>query len=305
MTTVAAVVVRWKGGEEVERCLRSLMDNGPPSLTEIVLVDAGSGDGGGQRLAQAFPEIQVDLLPENPGFAGAANHGVKATTAEYIFLLNPDTEVHPQALKMLVASLEKRPDLAGVVPLLENTDGSSQHRWQLKDFPTRKDLGLGRSGKPAFKHRPEHQATVAQPAAAAWLIRRTVWDALGGLDQAFFPAWWEDVDFCLRLCEMVKDPACALNETWRVVPQARVRHAGGSSVESLGDQAFLEAFYGNLLRFAERHDPQHLPAIRRRLRRGLMARALLKPSRFRAYRGVLRGLDTGREGRVGNSKLET
>ncbi|RLE27887.1 MAG: hypothetical protein DRJ65_01490, partial [Acidobacteria bacterium] len=144
MTTVAAVVVRWKGGNEVERCLRSLVSSQPNAPSEIVLVDAGSGDGGAQRLARTFPEIQVEALSENPGFAGAANHGVSVTTAENIFLLNPDTEVSGPALTILTAHLEDRPDLAGVVPLLENVDGSSQHRWQLKDLPTRRDLSLGR-----------------------------------------------------------------------------------------------------------------------------------------------------------------
>ncbi len=286
MTTVAAVVVRWKGGDEIERCLRSLLSTHPKAPSEIVLVDAGSGDGGAESLAQAFPEVQVEALSENPGFAGAANHGVKVTTAENVFLLNPDTEILGPALNILMTHLEDRPDLAGVVPLLENIDGSSQHRWQLKDLPTGRNLGLGHSGRAAFARRPRRPISVAQPAAAAWLIRRPVWDALGGLDQSFFPAWWEDVDFCARLHDRLKDPAFPWNEAWNVVPKARVRHVGGSSVGSLGTLAFLEAFYGNLLLFAERHHLKKFPAIRRRLRLVLTVRGLLRPSRFRDYRHV-------------------
>lgn len=291
MTTVAAVVVRWKGGAEVERCLRSLLSSEPKAPSEIVLVDAGSHDGGAERLTRTFPEVQVEALPENPGFSGAANHGVAASTAEYILLLNPDTEVLGQAPAVLASRLESRPDLAGVVPQLENPDGSSQHRWQLKDLPTRRDLGLGRSGRPAFNTKPEHQISVAQPAAAAWMIRRAVWDTLNGFDQAFFPAWWEDVDFCARLHDRLKDPSVPWNEAWRVVPKARVLHIGGSSVGRLGNLAFLDAFYGNLLRYAERHHPQELPVIRRRLRRALMVRAILKPNRFRDYRHVMKQLN--------------
>ncbi len=291
MTTVAAVVVRWKGGAEVERCLRSLLSSEPKAPSEIVLVDAGSHDGGAERLTRTFPEVQVEALPENPGFSGAANHGVSVTTAENIFLLNPDTEVRGPALAVLAACLEDRPKLAGVAPLLENIDGSSQHRWQLKDLPNRRDLGMGRSGRPAFDRCPEHPGTVTQPAAAAWLVRRPVWDALEGLDPSYFPAWWEDVDFCARLHDRLKDPSVPWNEAWRVVPKAKVRHIGGSSVGSLGNLAFLDAFYGNLLRYAERHHPQELPAIRRRLRRALMVRAILKPKRFRDYRRVMKQLN--------------
>lgn len=287
---VTAVVVRWKGGDEIERCLRSLVSTRPNTPAEIVLVDAGSGDGGAQRLTRTFPEIRVEALSRNPGFAAAANHGVAATSAEMILLLNPDTEVLGRALKILTAHLEEHPDLAGVVPLLENVDGSSQHLWQLKDLPTRRDLGLGRSGRPAFSHSPERPATIPQPAAAAWLIRRKVWDALDGLDRSFFPAWWEDVDFCARLHDRLKDPAFPWNEAWRVVPEARVRHVGGSSVSSLGARAFLEAFYANLLKYAERHHPRQFPSIRRRLRFGLMIRGLLRPSGLGDYWGVLRTL---------------
>ena len=162
---IAAVIVRWKGGEEVERCLRSLSSGGKGTPNEIVLVDAGSGDGGAQRLARTFPEIRIEALSDNPGFAGAADHGVAATTAELILLLNPDTEVLGRALEVLATHLEDHPDLAGVAPLLENLDGSSQHRWQLKDLPSRRDLGLGRSGRPAFGRSPNRPISVAQPAA--------------------------------------------------------------------------------------------------------------------------------------------
>lgn len=301
---IAAVVVRWKTGKEIEACLRSLVSCEALDPSEIVLVDAGSDDGGAEHLARTFPEIRIEALSENPGFAGAANHGVRSTSAEKIFLLNPDTEILGQALSVLAAHLDENPDLAGVVPLLENTDGSIQHRWQLKQFPTVRDLGLGRSGRPQLTRAPEKPTSVCQPAAAAWLIRRTVWDALEGLDQDFVPAWWEDVDFCARLRDKLKDPAFPWNEPWRVVPEARVRHIGGSSVGSLGNRAFLEAFFSNLLRFAERHHPQRSPEIRKRLRLALMVRAVVRLPHFRNYRAVWKSLDPEDNGPTGSSTPE-
>lgn len=302
---VAAVIVRWKSGDEIEACLRTLVSCQPLAPSEIVLVDAGSDDGGAQHLARTFPGIHVEALSENPGFAGAANHGVRSTTAETVFLLNPDTEILGQALSVLAAHLDQHPDLAGVVPLLENVDGSVQHRWQLKDFPTVRDLGLGRSGRPQFNRAPGEPTTVCQPAAAAWLVRRKVWDALDGLDQSFFPAWWEDVDFCARLHAKLKDPSFPWNEPWQVVPEARVRHIGGSSVGSLGNRAFLEAYFCNLLRFAGRHHSRAFPVILKRLRLALMVRAVVRPSRFWDYRAVLRALGTDGRDRFGSSTSET
>jgi len=287
---IAAVVVRWKGGEEVERCLRSLEAEDPSKPDEIILVDAGSGDGGAEHLAKVFPSIRVEALGENPGFACAANHGVQATSSEFILLLNPDTEILPRALGLLATYLREHPRLAGVVPLLENTDGSSQFRWQLKELPTPGDLGRGHPGKPTLKQCPTEPKAITQPAAAAWLIRRQVWDVLEGFEPAFFPAWWEDVDFCARLQWLITDPASPWNDAWHVIPSAGFRHEGGSSVSSLGNRAFLDAFFGNLLKYAHRHHQRDLPAIRNRLQRTLISRGILRPLRFRDYLGVSRKL---------------
>ncbi len=98
--TVAAVVVRWRGGDEVDRCLRSLLAQSGPDLGRIV--DSGSGDGGAQRLAASYPEVEVIALAENRSFAHAANTGAAAITEDLIFLLNPDTEVEMGAVTTLV-----------------------------------------------------------------------------------------------------------------------------------------------------------------------------------------------------------
>ena len=129
-----------------------------------------------------------------------------------------------------------------------------------------------------------------QPAAAAWLVRRSVWTALEGLDPAFAPAWWEDVDFCARLSARVVDPDFPADEGFWVEPRARVNHSGGSSLTNLTDAAFLSAFNSNLLRYAARHYPASLSKIRIGLRISLLTRALLQPSRRNAYFEAIRGL---------------
>jgi GT2 family glycosyltransferase len=117
-----------------------------------------------------------------------------------------------------------------------------------------------------------------------------VWDALGGLDSVFAPAWWEDVDFCARLATSLRDGDLAVNAGFVVEPRARVEHDGGSSVASLGDAAFLAAYYRNLVRFTARHHPDRLPLIRAGLRGSLAARAILRPRRAKAYREALRAI---------------
>lgn len=279
------MVVRWRGGDEVARCLRSLLQDGGDLLHTIVLVDSGSDDGGAESLAAAFPAVEVVALPDNRSFAWAASKGVARTGTETVLLLNPDTEVRPGVVAGLATELELRPGLAGTVPLLVSETGADQARWQLRRLPTVGRLALGLGGAPQFPAGPPSQPSpVEQPAAAAWLVRRSAWDALGGLDPGFAPAWWEDVDFCARLCRARGGPA------FSVVPQARVLHAGGSSLANLGEEAFLSAYYGNLLRYVERHHQDRLTTIRAVLRLTLRLRAAARPSRRAAYRAALGAL---------------
>lgn len=287
---LAAVVVRWRGGDEVDRCLQSLLAQRSPDFDRIILVDSGSGDGGAGRLAASFPEVEVMALAENRSFAHAANTGAAAITEELIFLLNPDTEVEEGAVAELIGALEKRPGSAGVVPLLINADGSTQHRWQLRGLPTVSRLATGRSGAPAFSSTPAAPTVVKQPAAAAWLIRRKAWRALGGFDEVFAPAWWEDVDFCARMDERLGMADFPGHEGFVVVPSARVRHQGGSSLEELDRTAFLTAFCRNLLRYAAIHHPKRQSLIRTGLRWSLIGRALARPRDIRSYQTVRRAI---------------
>lgn len=283
---LSVVVVRWRGGDETLRCLRSVREAEPD--LPITLVDAGSGDGGAERLGRRFPEIRVEALEHNPGFSGAANHGIESTEGRFIALLNPDTELPGPTLSILAGFLRQHPLAAGAVPLLDGFDGSSQHRWQLKHLPTALDLALGRSGRPAFSRPPRTPQPVAQPAAAAWVIRREAWESLGGFDVSFVPAWWEDVDFCLRLDALTRVSSAPWNQAWMVVPGARVRHAGGSSVGHLGDRAFLEAYFGNLIRYTHKHHEKSFPAIRKGLRASLYLRSLLRSEAAPLFRELRR-----------------
>jgi len=286
MTTgrVTAVVVRWRGGREVDRCLDSLLAHGGPELARVVLVDSGSGDGGAERLRAAFPRVEILPLPENRSFAWAASRGADRCDGPFLLLLNPDARVEPRALDELVSMLEHRESAAGVVPLLVNADGSSQHCWQLRRLPSVNRLALGLAGPPQFgSNPPDDPRLVAQPAASAWLIRKFAWDSLHGLDPLFAPAWWEDVDFCARLAAAVETGDVQLTEGFSVVPSARVVHEGGSSLGSLSDIGFLTAYHVNLLRYSERHHPNSVGLIRTGLVLSLGARALARPARRSAY----------------------
>jgi len=303
---IQAVVVRWRGGDEVRRCLSSLLANAGPRLARVVLVDSGSGDGGAERLTSEFPNVEVIALADNRGFAYAADRGAGEGEEPLLLLLNPDIEIEAGAVDSMVDLLEDRPRAAGVVPLLEGFDGTSQHQWQLRRLPGTARLVFGLSGAPSFSSPPESPKAVAQPAAAAWLVRRTVWEALGGLDPTFEPAWWEDVDFCARLRDRLGAPGFPADEGFIVEPASRLRHCGGSSVATLGREAFFTAYYTNLLRYTARHHPGRLGLIRKGLQISLSVRMVLRPGQKKALRAALKATardrgDSARSGQAENN----
>ncbi len=88
-------------------------------------------------------------------------------------------------------------------------------------------------------------AEVDQPAGACLLVRRKALESVGLFDERFYPAWFEDVDLCLRLKRA--------GHKIFFVPDARFTHQGGASLEHMEYRAFLSFYYTNMLRFFEKH----------------------------------------------------
>ena len=88
------------------------------------------------------------------------------------------------------------------------------------------------------------------------MIRADVFDRLGGFDEAFWPAWWEDVDFCRRLR--------TAGHRIRYVPDAVFQHQGGASVEALGSRTFERVFAANRRRYVRKHHGRLAAAVDRR-----------------------------------------
>jgi len=293
-TRVSVVIVRWKNGPELGRCLDSLLRGGAAPGTEIIVVDSGSRDGGTRQLREGYPAIHILELEENLGFAAAANRGAAMSSRPFLALLNPDTIVPEGALAGMARELEST-RAAGVVPLLETPGGESQARWQLRRLPTLWDLCRGRSGAPVSRSLwPAAGMDVPQPAAAAWMLRREIWDRLGGFDESFRPAWFEDVDFCLRLRALVD--AGEIDSGFRLLSHVRVLHEGASSLNRLERAAFLRMYLRNLLLFARIHFPGRAGLVAFSIRLKVRVLALRNPE----LRGLLREIDAS--GPVGNQE---
>lgn len=266
------VIVTFNSAEHIEACLRSLNEPG----WERIVVDNASTDATVER-ARAVPEVLVLANPENRGFAAAVGQGVRAARGSLLLLLNPDVTAEAGALGALRAAVE--PD--GVVAAggrLLNPDGTTQVGFVVRRFPTLaralaevlllNRLFPGNLWNTRYRYLDlnyDQPAEVEQPAGACLLVKRGAWEAVGGLDEEFFPLWFEDVDFCRRLR--------ARGGRILYEPGARFRHAGGHSLDSLGSSARQLYWYQNLLRYFRKH---HSPPAVAVLRAGILVGMLLR-----------------------------
>jgi hypothetical protein len=250
---LSILIVTWNSVRWIDRCLASI----PPACGdlehEIIVYDNASSD----ATLGAIGERQ-DLLirsERNDGFGIAVNRAVERSRGRYVFLLNPDCELAPGALKLLHDFMDAHPKAAAAAPLLANDDGGSQREFQLRRLPTLGSLAaeifaVGRFlPRATARHRYRdldlsRPQRVEQPAGAALMIRREVFEEIGPFDEQFSPAWFEDVDYCARL-------AAAQKEVW-VVPAAAARHVGGASLEHLSFAEFQQLWYRNMWRYAQK-----------------------------------------------------
>ena len=250
--SVAAVVVAYASNAELPACLASLRGR----VDQTVVVDNCQSCRVPAALRERHPEVDWIDNPVNRGFAGAVNQGVAATSAPLVLLLNPDCELLT-AVDGLIDPCG-RAGVAGAGGLLLSRDGAPQAGFFCRSLPTPlalafEVLGLNRiwPSNPVNRRLrmldldPSAECEVEQPAGAFLMLRRDALEAVRGLDEAFHPVWFEDVDLCRRLRDA--------GYTLRFSPAARARHRGGHSVRRLSLQVRLRAWYGGVLRYAEKH----------------------------------------------------
>lgn len=210
MPTVTLVIVTYNSSDVLPACAASLVQLTVVGGCELIIVDNASHDESVAVARQHFPSAQIITNTQNRGFASAVNQAVVAGTGRIVATLNPDTEVAPMWLTALVDALDRDPQI-GIVgsAITDPRDGHMLHNGGEYD---------------AITFRTTHHAEVNQTSeadvdyvtGAGMAMRRSDWQRLGGFDEGFFPAYFEDLDLCLRVR--------AGGQRCLFVPQAQLRH---------------------------------------------------------------------------------
>jgi N-acetylglucosaminyl-diphospho-decaprenol L-rhamnosyltransferase len=233
------VIVNYKTAALTTACLRSLEQEvrSVPGIT-VAVVDSASGDG--PALAEAIRAhgweswATLKVAPRNGGFSAGNNAAIgpalaAANPPHFILLLNPDTEVRPGALRILLEFMEAYPEIGIAGAGLENPDGTDwpfAFRFMTPSNQLLNGLRLGVldrlfSSRVVARRMDQDRANrVDWVSGSSMIVRREVFDSIGLMDEDYF-LYFEEVDFCLR----------ARRAGWPCwyVPQSRIMHIGGQS----------------------------------------------------------------------------
>jgi GT2 family glycosyltransferase len=186
---------------ELRRAIQALERSRDRDQIEMLLVDSGSSDST-PGLADEFPGITMQRLPQNFGATKALNIATRTARAEFVFLLSPEIEVEPDTVARLTEVLESNRDLTGVCPLL--VDGAGQPVARTRRFPDRESLAaIRRDGELPWEPVPPENLTkerypVLYPGREALLVRRQFVAGMNYFDERF-GEYWADADLAIKI----------------------------------------------------------------------------------------------------------
>jgi len=227
---VSVIVLNYNGRRWLAGCLDALAAQVGVPAFEIVLVDNASTDGSAAFVRTEYRSVRLIESESNRGFAGGNNLGAQKAAGRFLAFLNNDTIAAQDWLSRLVSVLDERPDV-----------GLATSKLVLMDDPSRLDsagdgyLRAGGAykrghGRPAADHGVSREVFGA--CGAAFVVRRALFERLGGFDESFFMVY-EDVDLSYRA-------RLAGFRCWYAA-DAVVRHAGSAT---LGRASETAVFYG-------------------------------------------------------------
>ncbi len=269
---ISVIIVSFNTRELILACLRSVFASRGAGEIEVIVIDNASNDGSRDAIRKEFPSVEIIENRHNMGFSAASNIGLEKASGAYAVLLNSDTELRPDGLKLLREFMDAHPEAGAAGPRLVYDDGTTQpsadtapnllteflHLFGLRRLvpgETARRLAAPAlskvSGKTVGTYFDMYTGSLEPRevdcvSGACVIARADAVAKVGGLDDKFF-MYMEDMDWCVR----IKETGAKVY----YVPEVEVVHHVGMSgeLEPATTEKVLVEKYKSRLYFFQKH----------------------------------------------------
>ena len=262
---LSVVIICWNDLRVLRECLLSIYRGTHSTDFEVLVSDNGSTDGSVEFVRHNYPNVRVLENRANLGFGKGNNVGIRASSGDYVLILNPDTIIHDGSLDRLVQFAEKHPEAGAFGCRVLNSDGTYQTSARL--FPSVRRywvsaLGLKKLANVSslflFEEYPRWFGETERPidwqSGCCVMFRGELLRNLGGFDEQFF-YHFEEVDLCRRVW--------AAGHPILFTPEAVITHLGGQSVGRFPVRFEIEKHRNRYRYFYKHFGPQAARQCRR------------------------------------------
>ena len=209
---LSIIVPSYNARDLLADCLQSIYQNPPNEPYEIIVIDDASADGTSEMVRSRFPDARLISNEVNRHYATSNNRAIKIARGQFLYLLNSDTIVLPNALDQMLAFLREHPDAGAVGSKLLNGDNTIQ--WSVKSLPNPGSALFGArsivtrlfpNNRFSRKHLLHLDRNLTEPfiagyvSSASIMMPRHVVDEVGELDRRL--SYHVDADYCKRIAD--------------------------------------------------------------------------------------------------------
>ncbi len=241
------MIVNWNTRDLLRACLASVYGQNLDGQIEVWVVDNASQDGSVQMVRGDYPRANVIENETNVGFSAGNNQAIRRSSADFVLLLNADTEILLGAFETLLSFMELHPRAGAAGPRMLNLDRSLQTScypmptlarefWRMFHLDFLHPIGVYDMSR--WDTAAPRRVDVLL--GACMLLRRTALEQVGLLDESYF-MYSEDLDLAYRLNR----------GGWELfwVPGAEIVHFGGQSTRQIAREMFLRLYRSKVLFF--------------------------------------------------------
>jgi GT2 family glycosyltransferase len=249
-------IVNYNGEIYLSPLLDSIYTRPPSCLFEVFVVDNASSDNSVSLIQRRYPQVKLTINSENTYYAQGTNSNLAMATGRYVLISNNDVMYESDCLDRMVRFMDQHPEIGILGPQVLRMDGSIQEsgcRFQTIAFALFEYLFLNYlfPNNPVLRNYSyagwdrKSLRPVDFVGGACFLIRRSLYEQIGGLDAAHFLFYGEEADYCRR----------AWQAGWQVVyyPDARVRHHVAGTTRAVEPWAIFRLRHRSLLNYYRKY----------------------------------------------------